>query len=291
MQNPSHITVMKGAHKGQNVAIIGSIHGNERLGAGIIAELEKRMQPEKIHGTLTLILGNPEAYVKNTRFIDCDLNRLFGSGAFEKILTKATETLHTEEKRACEIAPFLKKTDYLLDIHSTIKPSVPFVYCENTKKHLELAQLFETAYIVSPDPRLDVLDLQQCTDNFVNSRGGIGITYEGGWHQKPLDFTKTLEKTIHFLEYVGLLVQKNATKKPYSGTQLILYKQLLPQTASFSFTRDFVNFDQIAAGEIIANDGGKPLKATQNSFIIFPKIEITVGKPAGYLATSFSPLS
>lgn len=286
MKLPPNIEYIEGKSNGPCVVIMGAIHGNERLGEGIIARLLHDIKPENLHGELVLIIGNPEAYANHKRFMDSDLNRLFGP-QFEMLMKKPFQTFNIEEKRAVEIAPFLQQADYLLDIHSTIKPSVPFVYCENTKAHLDLAYLFETEYVVSPAAHSRIPDLTSCSDNYVDQHGGIGITYEAGWHRGPTIFPEVMTKTYKFLYAVGSLETPASTSGKYkkNSKKVAINDYIIPQTPDFHFKKDFSNFDCVEKGEIIAEDGAKLFKAHKKSFVVFPKIDIVSGSPACYLAS------
>lgn len=287
MQNlPPHIDYIEGKHNGPCVVILGSIHGNERLGEAVIAKIRHKVHSEDLYGDLILILGNPNAYAAHQRFIDCDLNRLFGP-EINALLQKPYHMLNMEEKRAIEITPFLQMADYLLDIHSTIKPSVPFIYCERTKRHFEFAHLFQPEYIVSSASHCRIPDLISCTDSYVDRNGGIGITYEAGWHRGPTIFPEVLEKTYTFLQYIGSIKATSITpssKKIPLPVQLVIYDYVIAQTPHFHFTKDFANFDMVQEGEVIAQDEGKLFKAKKKSFVVFPKIDFIPKTPACYLA-------
>lgn len=263
---PKNVEVVAGQKPGPSVVVMGAVHGNERVGAEVIVALKAQIHPAELHGTLTLILGNPAAYAINQRFVDQDLNRLFGA-EFQTLAQKDPGTLSIEEKRALEMAPFLEKADYLLDIHSTIKPSVPFVYCESTPQHLELARLFQIQYIVSPDPAGHVVDLDSSADNHVDRHGGVGLTYEAGWHKEANAAADVIGKTYYFLQAVGSL---SGTQSHPSSTAIHveIYETLIPSDQNFKFEKDFSNFDRY----------------DDHSLIIFPKVDIVPGKPAGYLA-------
>ena len=195
VENIIHIV---GKFPGKKVVIMGALHGNEKIGFEVIEQLKKDLNPDKINGEIFLILGNPVAHENNTRFIDTDLNRLFVPEKIKELTKISQENLNTEEKRLLEIIPILQKADFLLDIHSTIKPSIPFVFIENTAKHLALAEIFTTDYIVynSPDgPE----DMNTCADNFVNSNGGCGLTYEAGWSEEEGKLAEVLKQVYNFL--------------------------------------------------------------------------------------------
>ena len=90
------------------ILIVGSQHGDERLGP----RLQRYMQK---HGArfanVDYLCGNPRAYRANTRFIDTDLNRSY-----------AAESPKTyEQKRAQRILEFIRygDYDYVLDVHTS----------------------------------------------------------------------------------------------------------------------------------------------------------------------------
>src|SRR3989338_2173194 len=196
---PPHVYHFSGIKNGPTVVIIGAMHGDERVGAHVIKMLKEELITEKICGEIYLIIGNPKAYEKNVRFIDADLNRLFGED-FDQIAKKNIRHLTGEEKRALEIAPILAKADYLLDIHSTIKKSVPFIYIKNSPNHCALAQFFGTKFIVSPLSTCQGKTLYSSADNFVDKNNGTGITYEAGWHKDEAIFAHALSVTKQFLK-------------------------------------------------------------------------------------------
>ncbi len=262
------------------VCIMGSIHGNERIGAAILEELKGLLASVDLRSDVYLILGNPEAYRQDVRFIDTDMNRLFGIN--RDVISPGD---NIEEKRIAEIVPALSESCYLLDIHSTIKPSVPFVYCEPDAKHIALATLMGVHYIVSASPNFTPDDLVTSADNFVDRRGGIGITFESGWHKDPHAIDDVLFRVKLFLQKTGAcdfgLVQPENTT---SSKHLTIYNHVVPQSTSFVFSRDFNNFDAVMKDEIIGNDGGTEIRAERDSFIIFPKKDIQLEKIACYLA-------
>ncbi len=136
---PSDIYHFIGKKKGKCVVIMAGIHGNERISVQVIEKLKNLLLEEKLFGEIYLIIGNPTAYEYNVRFVHEDLNRLFDKETIECIKKDSSKQLNTEQKRVLEIILILEKIDFLLDIHSTINPSVPFVFTKNTKKHLEIA--------------------------------------------------------------------------------------------------------------------------------------------------------
>jgi succinylglutamate desuccinylase len=283
VENIIHIV---GKFPGKKVVIMGALHGNEKIGFEVIEQLKKDLNPDKINGEIFLILGNPVAHKNNIRFIDTDLNRLFVPEKIKKLTKISQENLNTEEKRLLEIIPILQEADFLLDIHSTIKPSIPFVFIENTEKHLALAKIFTTDYIVynSPDgPE----DMNTCADNFVNSNGGCGLTYEAGWSEEEGKLAEVLEQVYNFLSatnsFCDEMKKENITKN-FPGKILSLQKVIIPMTDNFSFVSDFKNFTEIPANKIFAKDDNMEISYNKNLYLLFVKKIIKKEEVACYLA-------
>jgi len=270
-------------NKGPTIAIIGGIHGNEKIGVLAINKLKKLIKKEEAFGEIHFIFGNPYAYKKNKRFLKHDMNRLFKPTGV-KLGTRPS----LEQKRAFEIAKILKKTDFMLDIHSTQKPSVPFVYCRLAPRHLAFAHLFETEFIVGPAKGAKIPSLSACTDDYVNAHGGIGITYESGWNRDLKVLGKVTQKTKEFLEATRSAFLKMKTHAKQKNPIIIeLYKEIIPKTNAFSLAKDFRNFDFLKKGEPVACDNNQQITVKQDSYIIFPKTQFIVGKPACYLGRRF----
>lgn len=281
---PSHIHHFSGKNHGPTVVVMGAIHGNEKMGAKIIKHFKKLLPKEEIFGEIYLIIGNPKALQKNVRFIDCDLNRLFGDD-FKKLSMKQEASLAIDEQRALELAPILAKADYLLDIHSTIKKSIPFVYLKNSPEHFRIAKIFHTKYMVSSLPSCEAQSLYSSVDNFVDKSGGIGITYETGWHKDESVFDDVLSNAKQFLSFVGSafhdLPENSKAKK---SRHLLIYKEILPSKKQFAFEQDYGNFDFLKKGASLGIDGTSKIIVPRDSYIVFPKKDIRIGSTACYLA-------
>ncbi|MDP4008378.1 MAG: succinylglutamate desuccinylase/aspartoacylase family protein [Candidatus Peregrinibacteria bacterium] len=281
---PSHIYHFSGTKKGPTVVIFGATHGNEIVGANIIEQLKKTLPKEEIFGEIYLIIGNPDALQKKVRFIDFDLNRLFGDD-FEKLSAKNYYSLSIEERRALELAPILAKADYLMDIHSTIKKSIPFVYIKNSLKHIMIAKIFGTKFVVSSLFYCKAKSLHSSVDNFVDKAGGIGITYETGWHKDTSVFGETMSKVKQFLSFVGSAFHTfPGVSKTRGPKHILIYKEILPKKKQFTFQQDYRNLDFLKKGTQLATDGTKKIIVTQDSYIVFPKTDIRMGRTACYLA-------
>lgn len=102
------------SNPGSHVVIVGGTHGNETAGLKAIVRLHQAFGRGDIplkRGKISFLLGNPEAYRKNVRYVDYDLNRAFVQ----------SDTSTVEGRRASEITTFLADNEdinALLDLHS-----------------------------------------------------------------------------------------------------------------------------------------------------------------------------
>lgn len=94
--------------------IVGSVHGNEAVGAVVLERLMMLAHRGELieHGELTLVLGNPAAFLADQRYIDRDLNRAFG-------LTSASPS-NIEAVRQAKLHNLLQSRppQFVLDLHS-----------------------------------------------------------------------------------------------------------------------------------------------------------------------------
>jgi succinylglutamate desuccinylase len=163
---------------------------------------------------------------------------------------------------------------------------VPFIFCRQDPRHFALARLFSTPYIVSHNLKIRNYELRSSTDNYVDRRGGVGLTFETGWHKDLGSFNDVMDRVMLFLSHIKSLDPKKSAHLSVGSDPkfLSIYHQLISRTKKFQFEKEYINFNIINKGELIAMDDRKKIKAARKSYIIFPKKDIVVGKAVGYLA-------
>jgi len=120
-------TISAGGNGGVKVGIVGSLHGNEKLGARVIDMLRRMKMPKGV-GVIGII-ANTEAMKHNKRFLDVDGNRCF----------PGSPNGNSEERMAHNVLEALKGCDYVIDIHSTYasQPDTIISTKESSAKLLE----------------------------------------------------------------------------------------------------------------------------------------------------------
>ena len=118
----------------RTVAVVGGTHGNEYTGVFCVKALEQQLakKNENYPFQISTLIGNPEAYKANRRFVDEDLNRQFSGAAMVAAKAALPATLSVEQRRAREIDDLLgpkfgrdgdankpPTMDFIIDLHTT----------------------------------------------------------------------------------------------------------------------------------------------------------------------------
>ena len=163
-----------GGQYAHTLVISGLIHGNETGSLPAIIETIKALNSGKIKhgGQIIFTLGNPEAALKNVRFLRSDLNRVF--------LETPLET--HEAMRARELMPIFDQADVLIDLHQTIldtqQPFYIFPWTEQSGLWAKAMGVATVCVDATPDPSKPIMT--QCADDYVRALGKPAITIELG---------------------------------------------------------------------------------------------------------------
>ncbi len=269
----------------ENIAIIGAIHGNERIGIEVIKELlQKNEFNEKSFKNLYLVGGNPRAYAENKRFIEANLNRCFG-----KENDKSLKHLENSYERAIakEIQKILEKCQRVLDIHQS-RSKDNFIVCK--KGSLGLAKKMNAQMIII-SPELGHYDDPEgisvgSTDKFVDSIGKKGIVYEFGDMHAP-DQTENIKNA--YQESLNFISNKS---RENSGSPEIIETIFVYRTKeNFILNPEIKQFSVLKQNQIIGNDGDKVIKVHPEHVghkIYFAKSEKNIGQEAFFIGRPLS---
>ena len=280
------IWCVNGERPGPCLVILGGVHGNERTGIELIKRLYRVLDSQEkklVRGQLFFVLGNPRAMEKNVRFIERDLNRLFSPTR----LLQAPDGSY-EDLRCREIAQILRSADISIDIHSTNKPSLPFLACAVSPRHEDIYRWFDTDRVLT-DPHYILGGAVVTTDEFVDQRGSVGICYETGWNEDTSRLDSLTENIWNILRDQHMLEDGIALSQPSTSRQIFELTQAIKLSErGFRFADGMgeSSFQAYRSGDILGWMGDDPLYAKEEGVILFPKISIhwRVGEPVGYTA-------
>ena len=250
---------------GKTLAIIGGIHGDERVGVLAIDRLRRTLPDSLLTGSVYLIYGNPMAIGLGDEFIhEVNLNRLFSPNT-------PREGLKMYE-RAHELMSILSRCDACLDIHSyTGTEGPPFLICEPSG--LPIVQKMNVEVVSTGWAHAQ----PGATDDFMHSLGKVGICLEAGVKSEPeLNAPLAYDCALQFLGYYGLIASPQFYKRPQR--HLIVYEQVLKKNEEGALARSFHTFERLEEGTLIGHDGVQEYRAGISDVILFPRESCLVGQ-------------
>lgn len=312
--------------RGVRVAVAGGVHGNERIGVKVLDRLRLALlgaaplSPDNIGreggdrgpafpivasgASLALVYGNPRAIRVGTRGSEPhhDLNRCFPVD----VLTREARASSYEERRALELAPLFASTDLLLDLHSTNKPSAPFIRIAGYASGGISARLSKIASrlpcdIVLHDPRHLIGDGSVAlTDEFVGANGGMGVCFESGLASDLSDakvdaimrgVMEILTRETHNVDLIdaGTTSGGGGHSSRMVSVDLDALDELSSQRQVYEITQVFKlsdrgfqwadgvgesNFQRVPADQPIGFIGAErePFTVAYDAYIVFPKV-------------------
>lgn len=226
------------------------VHGNELSWVNALFEILKEIKiiSWKVH----FIFANLKALEIWERQFEKNMNRCF--------LENNICTTY-EDNRVKDIIPYLKESDYLLDVHNTLntKNSIPFLISE----YQNIARFFDVDFIIS---WFDTLH-PGGSDWFMNSIWKIWICLES-WSIYDEKWPNIAKKwIINFLRFTWNIDWKIEEKKNQEFIRFdTIYKN---KTLNFRFVKDFLDFEKISKGQIIAYDWDEKIISDRDGYIVF----------------------
>jgi len=233
------------------VAVVGAIHGDERAGALIIEELRESFVPDG-EECVALVIGNPRALEKGTRNTPTgsDLNRVFG---------KKDTGVGYEESRGALLRQMLGSVKRLLDIHQTHCDTPPLAVTRLDGAHLKLvAQLNLKTAVVG----VDKIYRDSMLSDWVDERGGIGITIESGRADTEEAFQVGYEAALRMLRkdwaavgVVRVFDVDHLIRAPFTNGR---------------WSRPVGNGTEVEKGEVLVQSGERQLKSPGKGVLLLP---------------------
>lgn len=277
---------------GPRVAILGLMHGNEPVGGGVIEALESQVTEELCAGELLLVRVNLVAHAEGQRHTPegRDINRLWDPATLARLAAEPPEALCYEERRAVELAPLLTTADVVLDLHSTSRPSAPFLLFRDDQKHAAIARNLGVAHLVTGMFENTIMS------GGLGSNVGLapgqasermGFTFEAGQHTDPDNVATALQVTLRLLHRVGVW----RTEPPASTVRSSVFEvterfvQAPPGAPQWRFVgylggepgagrrgplRQLHSFEHVQADEVIARRSDEVVRAAFPFTMLMP---------------------
>ncbi len=265
---------------GAHVVIVGGTHGNEPGGVKAIVDLHRFFGSGKVRlnrGKISFLLGNPNAYEKDIRYIDYDLNRHFNK----------REASSVEGRRALEIKRFLKDNDdieALLDLHSvSIGDFRLLVYTKNDTDKIEYAMK------VSAIPLHFVFHPAHMPGTLIeaaSTHGIRGLIVECGNHYAAQAVETARQHTYNFLFHHHLI--NDGYRSPETAPAKITFYESIqairPHTGFRFSIKDIKTGTKLSKGQKFAADDHGDHVAPQDCYVVVPsRLVKATDADAGFL--------
>lgn len=281
-----YIGSLKGNREGPSLIFFGGIHGNEPAGVQALEQAFAELgNAEKgIRGSIYAIRGNVPALLRQRRFLDADLNRLWSSKQISAIEEKDRSALNTEERELLEIKHTLdiilqseSGPFYFIDFHTTSSRTLPFITINDALINRKFSRMFPVPIILGIEEYLDGPLLSR-----MNELGYVSLGFESGQHLEA----EAVQNNIAFfwlaLVFTGILDKKQVPhfdrwydqlKVSASGNRSfyeVVYRHKLLPSDAFSMRDGFESFQSVSRGTVLAIQNKEKVTAEQDTILFMP---------------------
>lgn len=271
------IIQIEGKKEGETSIILAGVHGNERCGVVAFEKILPGLEIES--GRVLFGYGNPLAIQSDVRFVEANLNRMFQD---DNCITENDKKSY-EHERAQFLKKYLDQANALLDIHASFtKKSEPFIICEANARGI--VEYLPTSLVVSGFDQVE----SGGTDCYMNTAGKIGVCIECGYFGDPKSLLRAEEGIFAFLKARGHITDDSI--KPRKQLYIQMYDLYMTKTDTFTLSKPFVDFEEIAEGQTLGVDGDEEIRAEKSSIILFARDQNQIGAEAFLLGEKKSSL-
>jgi len=226
------------------VAIVGCVHGDEKIGKRIIDEIDK---VEISKGTVLTISANTKAVKCGKRYCDQDLNRSF----------PGKDDGNHEERLAYNLKKVLKGCDYVIDIHSTVTDTESLIIMTKFNDSIHrLIKLF--------NPKRVVLMPKNIAKKSLIHHCKAGISFEYG-RDKCEDTYKKILNDISLI-FNNLGVVEVVARKNYYKTEYYKALGVVEKKTGYIPNDKIRNFKLVKKGSVVLKKGGELIRADKDFY-------------------------
>lgn len=275
---------------GPHAMISAIVHGNEPCGAIALDWLLSRDFRPKL-GKLSLLFVNIDAYEafdpadpNATRWMDEDLNRVWGADALE------SDRDSSELRRAREVRPALDAVDFLFDIHSMQHTAPPLMLAGRHAKGASLARMVGVPEIIVADAGHAAGKRMRDYGRFDDPASpAAALLIECGQHWAAETGRLAKLSAARFLAGLGMADEDllDGLGEPKGPQSLFTVTEAVTiRTEGFRFAKAFTGGEIIAkAGTVLGHDGDRPVTTPYDDcMLVMPSKRLWPGQTAVRLA-------
>lgn len=278
---PSRIIArLHGVEPGPTLIVIGGMHGNEPAGITATRDVLDRITTGAVRGEILGLIGNLRASTIGRRYITHDLNRLWT--AERLAVARAGTSPDPEMHELAELAEALDQAIarargpvFVLDLHTTSAPGVPFAVVGPSAAHREFAAAFPLPGIVGLEE-----SLRGVLTGYLGQRGCVTLAIEGGEHTSSATAENLAAVVTIALEATGVVATMPASAAARAHLRAIrgelphaievVVRHALGPDHAFRMEPGFANIQRILAGTLLARDAAGEIHAPFDGVVLLP---------------------
>ncbi|MGB0851331.1 MAG: succinylglutamate desuccinylase/aspartoacylase family protein [Bacteroidia bacterium] len=235
---------IQGQPGGPLVIFVGGLHGNEHQGVIALENVLNEYKDRNIKGKVIAIRGNLKALSQNKRYLTHDLNRIWNETlSADEQGEEFDEKEQIKELINNELNRGEYSSSYLIDLHTTSAPTVPFIVTTQQKHILEFVNKLDVPFVTGLSGFLDGTML-----HWMSNKGHCGLAFEAGQHHSKKSMIKHEAFSKLCFHHTGALED---------------------DTEDFTMEPGFTNFQKIYKSEVLAtNQYGDILSATNGNIFM-----------------------
>jgi len=288
---------------GPTLVCVAALHGNEPAGVHALRRVFDRLLAERlsIRGEFAGLLGNVTAFRGGRRYVDEDMNRVWGAdrvdGHGRPLDQRETSESREQEELMAGLERLLAHAAgevFVLDLHTASSDTPPFTVLGDTLRNREFARRFPLPIVLGLEEHILGTLMEH-----VSERGHVGIAVEGGRHDDPTA-TDRIESVIWLaLAAVGCLGRDDVPNRELHEARLRRASTGIPgvleiihrheAAGDFRMSPGFLNFQPVRAREAVATENGRHVAVPRGGRIFLPRYQPT-GNDGFFLARTVNPL-
>ncbi|MBK9152259.1 MAG: succinylglutamate desuccinylase/aspartoacylase family protein [Saprospiraceae bacterium] len=281
-----------GESPGPLFVVTAAMHGNEHAGVRALELVFKMLEVEPVtnpdfvyHGTMLGLTGNVKAYTEKKRYIHKDINRSW----FPEYITnlKKGHILYPEDEEKLQLLECIESEIHtgrydkliLLDLHTTSSEGGIFSICTEDPVSIHLAKGLHAPVVRGLLNGIPGTTLHY----FITENMGIdthGVAFEAGHHDDPKSINRSIAAIINCMRTIGAVDSRHVENihdqllldysKNLPAMVNVIYKYTVTDNAKWRMLPGYQHFMKIEAGEILAYDHDKAVKAPFAGMILMP---------------------
>lgn len=278
---------IEGRRPGPTLVCVGGLHGNETAGVEALRRVLDELAPRGgvMVGRFVALAGNRAALRAGRRYIEQDLNRLWTEERVREVWepdAAAAPGVEVREQR--ELLEALDRAVaggsgpvYVLDLHTTSGPGGAFTTVADTLPNRTFALHLPVPLILGLEELVDGTLLE-----YLGERGYVTALFETGQHLERRAVDRAEASVWIAVAAAGLLPEYAlpelaGARKLLAGDSRDLprvlemrYRHPVEPGDGFRMHAGYRNFRPVEAGEPLAVQGGREVRAPESARVLMP---------------------